>query len=67
MVRPSRLHGETPGRWSVARAKKTKPQKVILDALMYYLPFADPELQAEFAGWDRLSDEALTDCEKSLE
>ncbi|MGH7963626.1 MAG: hypothetical protein ACRERD_17675 [Candidatus Binatia bacterium] len=43
----------------VAKTKKTKPQRVILDALVYYLPLADPGLEAEFAEWDCLSDEAL--------
>lgn len=50
----------------VARAKRTKPQNVVLAALTYYLPLADPNLEAEFAEWDRLSDEALTEFEKSL-
>jgi len=50
----------------VARAKRTKTQRVILDALTYYLPLADPNLEAEFAEWDRLSDEALTEFEKGL-
>jgi len=50
----------------VAKAKKTKPQSVIVDALTYYLPLADPGLEAEFAEWDRLSDEALGEFEKSL-
>ena len=46
--------------------QKTKLQSVILDALTYYLPLADPDLEAEFAEWDRLSDEALGEFEKSL-
>ena len=50
----------------VARAKKTKPQSVILDALAYYLPLADPGLETEILEWDRLSDEALREFEKSL-
>jgi len=50
----------------VAKAKRTKLQNVILDALTYYLPLADADLEAEFAEWDRLSDEALREFEKSL-
>ena len=50
----------------VAKAKKIKPQSVIVDALTYYLPLADPGLEAEFAEWDRLSDEALVEFEKNL-
>jgi hypothetical protein len=50
----------------VAKAKRTKPQSVILEALAYYLPLADPGLEAEFAEWDRLSDEALVEFEKNL-
>lgn len=50
----------------IARAKKTKPQKIVLDALTYYLPLVDPDLETEFAEWDRLSDEALIDFEKRL-
>ena len=50
----------------VAWAKKTKLQSVILDALTYYLPLADLDLETEFAEWDRLSDEALREFEKSL-
>lgn len=50
----------------IAKAKKTKPQKIVLDALTYYLPLADPALETEFAEWDRLSDEALVEFEKHL-
>lgn len=50
----------------VAKAKKTKPQSVIVDALTYYLPLADSGLEAEFVEWDRLSDEALVEFEKNL-
>jgi hypothetical protein len=50
----------------VAKAKRIKLQNVILDALTYYLPLADADLEAEFAEWDRLSDEALREFEKSL-
>ena len=50
----------------VAKAKRTKLQNMILDALTYYLPLADADLEAEFAEWDRLSDEALREFEKSL-
>ena len=50
----------------VARAKKAKPQAIVLDALAYYLPLADPGLEAEFTEWDQLSDEALLEFEKKL-
>ena len=50
----------------IARAKKVKPQSVVLEALSYYLPLVDPGLEAELAEWDRLSDEALGEFEKSL-
>lgn len=50
----------------IARAKKVKPQRVVLEALSYYLPLVEPELEAELAEWDRLSDEALGEFEKSL-
>jgi len=51
----------------IAEAKKTRPQRVILDALTYYLPLADQDLENELAEWDRLSDEALIEFEKGLE
>lgn len=50
----------------VAKAKRTKPQSVVLEALAYYLPLVDPGLEVEFAEWDRLSDEALVEFEKNL-
>lgn len=50
----------------IARAKKVKPQSVVLEALSYYLPLVEPELEAELADWDCLSDEALEEFEKSL-
>lgn len=51
----------------IARVKKVKPQKIVLEALTYYLPLVDQNLDIEFAEWDRLSDEALTKFEKGLE
>ncbi len=51
----------------IARTKKVKPQTIILEALTYYLPLVDQDLDTEFAEWDRLSDEALTEFEKELE
>lgn len=45
----------------VAKAKRSTPRSVVVDALIYYLPLADPGLEAEFAEWDRLSDEVLVD------
>ena len=50
----------------IAQAKKVKPQRIVLEALSYYLPLAEPDLEAEFAEWERLSDEALAEFEKRL-
>ncbi len=48
----------------IAQAKKVKPQRVVLEALRYYLPLVEPGLEGELAEWDRLSDEALEEFEK---
>ena len=50
----------------IAQARKVKPQHIVLEALSYYLPLAEPGLEAELAEWDRLSDEALVEFEKRL-
>ena len=50
----------------IAQAKKVKPQRVVLEALSYYLPLVEPSLEVELAEWDRLSDEALEELEKRL-
>ena len=40
---------------------------IILDALSAYLPPMPPELTAELAAWDALSDEAFWEFERNLE
>ena len=51
----------------IAKVKKVKPQRIVLEALTYYLPLVDQDFDGEFAEWDRLSDEALVEFEKGLE
>ncbi|MCS6937279.1 MAG: hypothetical protein NZ610_03250 [Candidatus Bipolaricaulota bacterium] len=44
-----------------------KPEQIALQALRYYLPILESGLHQELASWDRLSDEALVNFEKTLE
>ena len=40
---------------------------IVTNALKYYLPLIEEELEAEFELWDALSDEALSGFENKLE
>ncbi len=58
------------GLYSQLEAAATQMQRdtnsVILDALSAYVPPLTPDLNAELAAWDTLSDEALWDFESDL-
>ena len=51
----------------VATERKMSESFIVTNALRYYLPLIEEELEAEFELWDALSDEALSRFENKLE
>lgn len=52
---------------AAAAETQRNAEEIVVDALSAYLPPLPPDLAAELAGWDTLSDEAFLDFERSLE
>ncbi len=61
---PERLYSQLE---AAAMEMQRDTNAVILDALSAYVPSAAPDLNAELAAWDALSDEAFWDFERDLE
>ena len=50
----------------VSRERTISETSIVTNALKYYLPLLEAELETEFEIWDTLSDEALVSFESKL-
>jgi hypothetical protein len=51
----------------ISLKRKMTESSIVTNALKYYLPLIEEDLEAEFELWDVLSDEALISFEDKLE
>ena len=51
----------------ISTKRKMSESSIVTNALKYYLPLIEEELEAEFELWDALSDEALISFENKLQ
>ena len=51
----------------ISTERKLSESSIVTNALKYYLPLIEEELEAEFELWDALSDDALSKFENTLE
>jgi hypothetical protein len=51
----------------ISLKRKMTKSSIVTNALKYYLPLIEEDLEAEFKLWDALSDEALSRFENKLE
>ena len=51
----------------ISLKRKMTESSIVTNALKYYLPLIEEDLEAEFELWDVLSDEALISFENKLE
>ena len=51
----------------ISMKRKMSESSIVTNALKYYLPLIEEDLEAEFKLWDALSDEALISFENKLE
>jgi hypothetical protein len=51
----------------ISLKRKITESSIVTNALKYYLPLIEEDLEAEFELWDVLSDEALISFEDKLE